>query len=125
MFCELSGPVSAKVSAVATSITEGGRSRTILQTRCGVHLQPPAVVAAERFLFVLAVQLVSFVEVLAEQQVVVMSGQMPDQFLQRLEHQRAEAARVPSTRFRRVDYVPMDRTQMLQQMRLLLEHGHT
>lgn len=103
-------PVSAKVG---TSITEGGRSRTILQTRCGVHLQPPAVVAAERLFFVFSVQLVSFVEVLAEQQVVVMSGQMPDQFLQRFEHQRAETARVPSARFRRIDDVPMDRAQML------------
>lgn len=64
-------------------------------------------------------------EVLAQQQVVVMAGQMPDQLLQRFKHQRAETARVPPARFRRVYNVPMHRAQMLQQVRLLLEHGHT
>lgn len=70
------------------------------------------------------VQPLSFVEVFAEQQIVVVTGEMSHQLLERVKVQRAEAALVLSTRLRRIDDVPMHRAQMLQQVRLLLEHRH-
>lgn len=57
------------------SITEAGTGVRILQTRCGVHLQPVAEVVPVAFGLL---PQVSFVEVLAEQQIVVVAGQMPD-----------------------------------------------
>lgn len=55
----------------------------------------------------------------------MMPTEMSDQLLQRLKAHRTETAIVPAPTLRRVYHVPMHRTQMLQQVRLLLEHGHT
>lgn len=69
--------------------------------------------------------LLSIVQILTQQQIVMMTRQMPHQLLQRIKVQRTEATLVPSARLRRIYDVPMHRAQMLQQMRLLLEHRHT
>lgn len=66
--------------------------------------------------------LLSIVQVLTQQQVVMMSRQMSHQLLQRVKVESTEAALVSSTRFGRIYDIPMHRAQMLQQMRLLLEH---
>lgn len=47
---------------------------------------------------------------------------MSHQLLQRVKVESTEAALVSSTRFGRIYDIPMHRAQMLQQMRLLLEH---
>lgn len=53
-----------------------------------------------------------------------MSAEMPHEFLERLEAHRTEAAIISTPTLWRIDDVPMDGAEMLQEMRLLLEHGH-
>lgn len=53
-----------------------------------------------------------------------MSTEMPDEFLERLEAHRTEAAVVPAAALRRVYHVSVHGAEVLQEMRLLLEHGH-
>lgn len=68
-----------------------------------------------------------FAQILCQQQVIVVAGQVTDELLYRLEAHGAEAAAVPVLRIRPVgggDDVPVNRAQMLQQVGLLLEHGH-
>lgn len=72
-----------------------------------------------------SIGLLSIVQILTQQQIVMMTRQMPHQLLQCVKVQCTEATLVPSTRLRRIYNVPMHRAQMLQQMRLLLEHRHT
>lgn len=72
----------------------------------------------------------SGIQVLGEQQVVVRPGKVADQLLERVERHLTEAA---VERGRRLliggagagrYYVPVHRAQMLEQVSLLLEHGH-
>lgn len=72
-----------------------------------------------------SIGLLSIVQILTQQQIVMMTRQMSHQLLQCIKVQRAEATLVPAARLRRIYDVPMHRAQMLQQMRLLLEHRHT
>lgn len=70
-------------------------------------------------------------KIFAQQQTIVRPREMPDQLRQRLEGQLAEAAVEPAGSvgppvvLTRRYHIAMDRTQVFQQMRLLLEHGHT
>lgn len=52
----------------------------------------------------------------------MMSGQMSNELLQRIEPHRTEATAKSSVRLRRTDHIPVHRTQMFQKMRFLLEH---
>lgn len=53
-----------------------------------------------------------------------MSAEMSHQLLQRLEAHGTEAAVVSTPALWRIYHVPMDGAEMLQKMRLLLEHRH-
>jgi len=68
-----------------------------------------------------------FAQILGQQQVVVVAGQVTDELLDRFKAHGAEAAAVSVLRVRPVrggNDVPVHRAQVLQQVGLLLEHGH-